>query len=101
MLISTAVSALSAVGSYMMTPRMPQQDTTNYDLLRQTQAAADAESAEAKARIEEARKREELRQQQLAGQNIKTSEAGADMDGLTVKNVVLGSTKKKDEEEDL
>ena len=40
-------------------------DATNYELLMQTQKQADAESEAAKARIEEAKKREELRQQQL------------------------------------
>lgn len=66
-------------------------DATNYELLMQTQKQANAESEAAKAKIEEAKKREELRQQQLAGQNILTSDSGVDSNKVGVKNQVLGS----------
>jgi len=77
--------------SYAVTPKSPTMDATNYELLMQTQDQANAESEAAKAKIEEAKKREELRQQQLAGQNILTSDSGADTSKVGVKDQVLGS----------
>ena len=77
--------------SYAVTPKSPTMDATNYELLMQTQNQANAESEAAKAKIEEAKKREELRQQQLAGQNILTSDSGVDTNKVGVKDQVLGS----------
>ena len=77
--------------SYAVTPKSPTMDATNYELLMQTQNQANAESEAAKAKIEEAKKREELRQQQLAGQNILTSDSGVDTSKVGVKDQVLGS----------
>lgn len=88
LLISGALSAVTTAASYLMTPRAPMQDMTNYDLLRQTQEQANAESEAAKARQDEARRREELRTQQMYGQNIKTSENGANV--LDIKETTLG-----------
>ena len=98
MLIGTALMAAGTAASYMSTPSMPQMDMTNYDLLRQTQDQANAESDAARARMDEARKREELRQQQIFARDIKTSETGADVDRIGVKNQVLGNADEKDEE---
>ena len=88
MLISTALMAAGTAASYAMTPKNPSMDMTNYDLLRQTQQEADAESEAAKARQLEAKRREELRTQQMYGQDIKTSENGANV--LDVKETTLG-----------
>ena len=88
MLISAAVMAAGTAASLAMSPTAPKMDTTDYDLLRKTQAEADAESAAAKARIEEARKREELRQQYLFAKDVLTTDEGAD--GLAIRNQVLG-----------
>ena len=89
-----AIAAVTAIAgtaaSYALTPKAPQMDMTNYDLLRQTQDQANAESEAAKARMEEARKREELRQQQMFAADILTSETGADADKVGVRNQVLG-----------
>lgn len=93
MIASAAISAAGAV--YQTTLTSPMQDTTDYELLRQTQEAADAESESAKARIEEARKREELRQQQLGASSILTSETGTS--SLSVRDQVLGSEATKSE----
>lgn len=87
MLIGTLVSA---AGAYAMTPKSPSFDATNYELLAQTQAAGDAENEEQKARLEAARKREELRQQALQSSQIMTSDTGTDDTTLSVKNTVLG-----------
>ena len=75
--------------SYALTPKSPSYDATTYSLLMETQKQANADSDEAKARIEEARKREELRQQQLQNASILTSDAGADV--LSVRESVLGN----------
>lgn len=91
MAITGASFLASSLLSYALTPKSPTIDATNYELLMQTQKDADAESEAAKAKIEEARKREELRQQQLAGQNILTSDSGADTSKVGAKNQVLGS----------
>lgn len=88
MLISAAVMAASTAATIAMTPTTPSVDNTDYDLLRKTQEAADAESAEAQARIDEARKREELRQQNLFAKDVLTTDTGAE--GLAVRNQVLG-----------
>ena len=90
----------SSLISYAVTPKSPSMDMTNYDLLRQTQEQADTESAAAKARIEEARKREELRTQQMYGKDIMTSEVGADVDKVGIKNQVLGNKDDTDDTED-
>lgn len=91
--MSMAAGALAMVAttalSYALTPKSPSMDMTNYDMLRQTQAEADAESEAAKARQDEARRREELRTQQMYGQDIKTSEVGAK--DLDVKETTLGA----------
>ena len=89
--IGAASFLASSLISYAITPKSPSMDATNYDLLMQTQNQANAESEAAKAKIEEARKREELRQQQLAGQNILTSDSGADTSKVGAKDQVLGS----------
>ena len=96
MLISTALMAAGTAASYALTPKAPSQDMTNYDLLRQTQEQADAESAAAKARQEEAKRREELRTQQMYGQDVKTSETGANV--LDIKETTLGEDDKEDTE---
>lgn len=88
LLIGAAVSAASAAASIAMTPTMPQQDTTDYELLKTTQEQANAESDAAKARIEEARKREELRQQQMGAEGILTSDSG--VEPLSIRKQVLG-----------
>jgi ribosomal protein L9 len=80
--------------SYFLTPKSPAYDATNYNLLRQTQEQANADSDAAKARIEEARKREELRQQQMQNASILTSDTGAD--ALSVRSGILGN----DDEDD-
>ncbi|MDR2056577.1 MAG: hypothetical protein LBQ10_12040 [Desulfovibrio sp.] len=97
--IGAGMALVSGLLSYAITPKSPSMDMTNYDLLRQTQEQANAESDAARARIEEARKREELRQQQLAGQNILTSDTGADTDSIGVRNQVLGSSDDEDDED--
>lgn len=89
--ISAASMLAASLISYAVTPKSPTMDATNYELLMQTQDQANAESEAAKAKIEEAKKREELRQQQLAGQNILTSDSGADTSKVGVKDQVLGS----------
>lgn len=89
--IGAASFLASSLISYAITPKSPSMDATNYDLLMQTQNQANAESEAAKAKIEEAKKREELRQQQLAGQNILTSDSGADTSKVGAKDQVLGS----------
>ena len=89
--IGAASMLAASMISYAVTPKSPTMDATNYDLLMQTQNQANAESEAAKAKIEEAKKREELRQQQLAGQNILTSDSGADTSKVGVKDQVLGS----------
>lgn len=98
-LVGVGASLLAGALSYAMTPKAPSMDMTNYDLLRQTQEQADAESDAAKARMEEARKREELRMQQMYGQDIKTSDVGADVDSIGVKNQVLGDQDDDTEEQ--
>ena len=95
--IGAAAFLASSLVSYAVTPKSPSMDMTNYDMLRQTQQQADTESEAAKARIEEARKREELRTQQMYGKDIMTSEVGADVDKVGIKNQVLGN--KDDTEE--
>jgi len=87
MLAATAVS-------YAMTPTAPTQDLTDYDMLRRTQEQADAEAEEQKQQRLEAKKREELRMQQMYGRDINTTETG--VKDLAVKNQVLGS---KDDED--
>lgn len=87
--ISAAIAAASTAASVMMTPTTPTQDTTDYDLLRRTQEEANAESDAAQARIEEARKREQLRQQQMAAEGILTSDEG--VAPLSVRQQVLGA----------
>ena len=87
MLISAGMMLAGTAASYALTPKAPSQDMTNYDMLRQTQEQADAESEAAKARQAEAMKREQLRTQQMYGQDIKTSETGAD--ALGVKETTL------------
>ena len=89
--IGAASMIAASLISYAATPKSPTMDATNYDLLMQTQNQANAESEAAKAKIEEAKKREELRQQQLAGQNILTSDSGVDTNKVGVKDQVLGS----------
>lgn len=89
MAIGAASMLAGSLISYALTPKSPSQDMTNYDLLRQTQEQADAESEAAKARQDEARRREELRTNQMYGQDIKTSENGAKE--LDVKEATLGS----------
>lgn len=92
--IASAIIAAAGTGYQIYSQATaPVQDTTDYDLLAQTQAAADAESEAAKALVEEARKREELRQQQLATTGIKTSETGTE--SLSVIDQVLGGTAAK------
>lgn len=91
MLVSAALMAAGTAASYAMTPKAPSQDMTNYDLLRQTQEQANAESEAARARQEEAKRREELRTQQMYGQDIKTSETGSNV--LDVKDSTLGDDK--------
>ena len=91
MAIMGASFLASSLLSYALTPKSTSMDATNYELLMQTQKQANAESEAAKARIEEAKKREELRQQQLAGQNILTSDSGVDSNKVGVKDQVLGS----------
>ena len=98
MAISAGAMLVSSLVSYAMTPKSPSMDMTNYDMLMKTQNEADAESEAAKARIEEARKREELRQQQMQGQDILTSDTGADTDRIGVRNQVLGSQNDDDQE---
>ena len=92
-----AIGALSMIAStaisYAMTPSTPSQDLTDYDMLRRTQEQADAEAEAQKQQQLEAKKREELRMQQMYGRDIKTSENG--VEDLAVKNQVLGS---KDDE---
>ena len=92
-----AISALSMLAatavSYAMTTTAPTQDLTDYDALRRTQEQADAEAEAQKQQRLEAKKREELRMQQMYGRDIKTSETGTE--DLAVKNQVLGS---KDDE---
>jgi hypothetical protein len=78
--------------TYFLSPKKPSYDATNYDLLRQTQEQANADSDAAKARIEEAAKREKLRQQALAGQNILTADTG-DESLPGSKDIVLGKGK--------
>jgi len=97
-IIGAVTTAASAAATYAATPSSV-TDVTNYELLTATQAANDAESAAAKARIEEARKQEELRQQQLYASDILTSETGADDTSLSVRNQVLGGTSAKVEED--
>ena len=92
MLIGTALIAGGTAASYMMTPKTPTQDLTDYDLLRRTQEEANAESDAAQARIEEARKREELRQNQMAAEGILTSDEGAQT--LSIRKQVLGVSDK-------
>lgn len=94
MLISAAVMAAGTAATIASSYTAP-MDTTDYDLLRRTKEEADAESEAAKARIEEARKKEELRQQQMAASGIMTSEVGTE--GLSVRNQVLGAPKQDDE----
>lgn len=89
MAISAVTALVGGLLSYAMTPKAPTQNMTNYDLLRQTQQQADAESEAAKARQDEARRREELRTQQMYGQDIKTSEVGAK--ALGVRETTLGA----------
>lgn len=89
--IGAASMLAASLISYAVTPKSPTMDATNYDLLMQTQNQANAESEAAKAKIEEAKKREELRQQQLAGQNILTSDSGVDTSKVGVKDQVLGN----------
>ena len=89
--IGAASMLAASLISYAVTPKSPTMDATNYELLMQTQNQANAESEAAKAKIEEAKKREELRQQQLAGQNILTSDSGVDTNKVGVKDQVLGS----------
>lgn len=90
-----ALSMLAATAvSYAMTPTAPTQDMTDYDALRRTQEQADAEAEAQKQQQLEAKKREELRMQQMYGRDIKTSETG--VDDLAVKNQVLGSKDDKD-----
>ena len=88
--VGAIVSALGTAASVAMTPTAPAIDTTDYDLLKRTREQADAESESAKARIEEARKREELRQQQMYASDVMTSDAGAASIG--VRNQVLGGS---------
>lgn len=89
--IATAIIAAAGTGYQIYSQATaPVQNTTDYDLLAQTQAAADAESEAAKALVEEARKREELRQQSLASSGIKTSETGTQT--LSVVDQVLGGS---------
>lgn len=83
--------------SYWLSPKSPGTDSTNYSLLMQTQRQADLEAEEAKAAREEAKKREELRMQQMYGRDIHTSEVGADTDKVGVRNQVLGSKDDADE----
>lgn len=91
--VETAVAVGSMVVgslvSYAMTPKSPSYDATDYQMLMETQKQASAESDEAKARIEAARKREELRQQSLQYQDVLTSDSGDDSD-LAVTDSVLG-----------
>lgn len=89
MMASAAGMIIGGLLSYAMTPKDAGGDVTNYDLLRKTQEQADADAAEAKARQDEAKRREELRTQQMYGQDIKTSERGANK--LGVKEQSLGS----------
>ena len=97
MFVQAGSMIVGSLLSYALTPKSPTVDMTNYDLLRQTQEQANAESDAAKARIEEARKREELRQQQLFGQNIMTSDVGADTDRIGFRKQVLGKTDDDDD----
>ena len=90
MLIGAIVSAASAAVSVMSTPQMPKMDTTDYDMLRRTREKADVEAAESQARIDEARKREELRQQQALAGSVLTSDEGAE--SLDIRQQVLGVT---------
>ena len=90
MFISAASMVVGTALSYAMTPKSPSQDLTNYDLLRQTQEEADAEGEAAKARQSEAKRREELRTQQMYGQDIETSERGANI--LDIKETTLGDS---------
>ena len=46
---------VSSLASYALSPKAPSTDATNYELLMQTQAQANAESEAAKAKIEEAK----------------------------------------------
>jgi hypothetical protein len=96
MLISAALMAGGTAASMMMTPTMPQQDLTDYGMLSATQEKANADADAARARQEEARKREELRQNQLAAEGIKTSDTGTT--DLKITKQVLGVTTPEDEE---
>lgn len=95
MAIGATTMLAGSLLSYALTPKAPTQDMTNYDLLRQTQQQADADASEAKARQDEARKREELRTQQMYGQDIKTSDRGAS--ALDIKETTLGSSDNEEE----
>ena len=93
MLIGSLLMAGGTAASVAMTPKMPQQDLTDYELLQRTKEQTETDSQESQSRIDEARKREELRQQQFA-QNIYTGDEGTP--SLSVTNQVLGV---KDKEE--
>lgn len=90
MAISAAAMVAGTALSYAMTPKAPSQDLTNYDMLWNAQEEADADNEAAKARQSEAKRREELRTQQMYGQDIKTSERGANV--LDIKETTLGDT---------
>jgi hypothetical protein len=89
-------SVFGGLLSYALTPKSPSYDATNYSMLMETQKQANADSDAAKARIEEARKREELRQQQLQNSSILTSDTGADV--LSVRNGILGDDDEDDDD---
>ena len=92
MLIGSAMSLVGAGASYLMTPKSSNMDTTNYEMLAETQRQANEESDAAQARIEEARKREELRQQSLQYSDVLTSDSGDDSN-LNKTTGVLGKGK--------
>lgn len=94
---SAAVAAAGTGYQIYSQATAPVTDTTDYAMLAETQAAADAESAAALALVEEARKREELRQSQLASSGIKTTDTGTE--SLSVVDQVLGGTAAAKKEE--
>lgn len=78
----------SSLISYAMQPRQAAVDGTDYALLAQTQRETEAQAEAVKQKKEEARKREALRQQQLAGRDVLTGDTGSAPIGA--KEQILG-----------
>ena len=113
-MVTQAVSTIAGgLLSYALTPSRPSVtiDNTNWnmlqqmqqmqqqELLRRTQEQADPDGDEARARQEEAKRREELRQQQMYGYDVITGDAGADTSRIGVRNQVLGADDDYDDED--